>query len=873
MQRSLLTLTLCFFSLGMVAQGIKGTIKDGKGAPLPFASIFVKEIGTGTSTNLEGNFELPLSSGSYQVTFQYMGYASQTRKITVRNSFVELHIKMDEQVIELPTFEVSGKAEDPSYTIMRKAIAKAEYHLLQNDSYSADVYMKGTGQITNVPWILKRTFEKEGLDTSQVYTSESVSEIYFERPNKFEEKVISVRASGQDMNNANPNAYINGSFYMPKVVNAISPLNPRAFSYYKFEYQGSFRENGDEINKIKVTPRSKGDDVFEGMIYIRENFWNIHSLDLMTSYMGFKIHIKQIYAPVEEEIWMPVNQQFEFWGSIFGLSGKYSYLASVSNYKVVPNEDLDPSVILVDEKIDAAPEEIAAIREGNLEEGVQQVFEEDKEVSRKQFRKLMREYEKAELKERDEPDVVSDYSFKVDSLAAKKDSLYWARVRPVPLTSKEVEGYQREDSTYVAEKAQAEADSTLKRNGARFKPTDVFFGGYYKFGDRLRFDFPGFVPHLRFNTVEGWNMDFTGTFLWRNDTTTRTRISPFVRYGFASETLYGKLETQFGIGEREQRSTFRVSGGSYVEQFNPGVVDPLMNTLYTLFFERNYMKLYEKQYVDASWARRFNYRYTLSAKVEWANRSQLFNNTNYRFFDNENRAYDSNVPLNMEMGPNPDDAIYMFNDAKAFITQFNFRAKPWLKFRRYNGRLIPLNNSSPELRLTYRKGIEGVGNSETKFDNLEFGLKTTFDIGVRAKIDLDMEAGKFFGQNSQQLLFMDYKHFQGNRIEFTPMDVTGGYRLLDYYAHSTAQEYVSVLSHIRFRKLLFTQLPVLRLSGIKENLFVNYLHTPTSDNYMEVGYTIDNIFRVLRLEFVQSFQGWEAKEFGVRIGVASIFNN
>ena len=105
------------------------------------------------------------------------------------------------------------------------------------------------------------------------------------------------------------------------------------------------------------------------------------------------------------------------------------------------------------------------------------------------------------------------------------------------------------------------------------------------------------------------------------------------------------------------------------------------------------------------------------------------------------------------------------------------------------------------------------------------------------------------------------------------MDVTGGYRLLDYYAHSTAQEYVSVLSHIRFRKLLFTQLPVLRLSGIKENLFVNYLHTPTSDNYMEVGYTIDNIFRVLRLEFVQSFQGWEAKEFGVRIGVASIFNN
>ena len=72
-------------------------------------------------------------------------------------------------------------------------------------------------------------------------------------------------------------------FYLPEVVNAISPLSPRAFSYYKFEYQGSFMERGYEINKIKVTPRSKGDDVFEGEIYIREDFWNIHSLDMTTS--------------------------------------------------------------------------------------------------------------------------------------------------------------------------------------------------------------------------------------------------------------------------------------------------------------------------------------------------------------------------------------------------------------------------------------------------------------------------------------------------------------------------------------------------------------------------------------------------------------
>ncbi|NVK84676.1 MAG: carboxypeptidase-like regulatory domain-containing protein, partial [Cytophagia bacterium] len=198
------------------------------------------------------------------------------------------------------------------------------------------------------------------------------------------------------------------------------------------------------------------------------------------------------------------------------------------------------------------------------------------------------------------------------------------------------------------------------------------------------------------------------------------------------------------------------------------------------------------------------------------------------------------------------------------------RARPWIKFRKYNGRLIPIYDRSPELRLTYRKGIDGLG-SEVNFDHLELGVDADIRLGVRAIIDVDAEVGKFFGNPT--LEFMDYKHFTGNRLEVSPMNVTGSYRMLDYYKYSTAQEYASILTHIRFRKLALTHIPAIRLMGIKENIFVNYLSTPTSDNYMEVGYTIDNLFRIFRLELVQSFQGWKAQDFGVRIGVSSIFNN
>ena len=865
MTRFLFTLSMLFVIAIAFGQGIKGTIIDENGTPLPFASIYIQEKGTGTSTNLEGKFELPLSPGNYTVSFQFMGYESVQRKVTLSNAYLTIDVQLKPQIYQLPTIEVTGKAEDPSYTIMRKAIAKAKYHMLQNDSYTAEVYMKGTGKIDKVPWILRRTFEKEGIDTSQVFTSESVSEISFERPYTFKEKVISVRASGEDLDNANPNAYINTSFYFPQVVNAISPLNERAFSYYKFEYQGSFRERGYEINKIKVIPRSRGDDVFEGEIYIREDFWNIHSLDLSTSFLGFGISINSIYAPIEDEIWMPVTQKMEFSGSVFGLAGTYTYLASVSNYSLVPNPDLDASVILIDEKIAPAPEELESIKSKSVEEGVKEVFEEDKEVSRKQFRKLMKEYEEQEWEENAEENVVSDYFYKIDTLAAKKDSSYWARIRPVPLTQKEVQSYVKEDSTYFAEKEKAEADSSKLRDGQRFGITDIVTGGYYKLGERLRFGYDGLLTGTNFNTIEGWNLEATGTFSWRNDTTTRLRIDPFVRYGFASDTWYGKVEGVFGIGQREQRNTFRFSGGRYVSQFNPDIVNPLINSYVTLVNRRNFMRLYQKDFARLTWARRFKYRHVLSAGFEWADRTELFNNTNFSFGDRSETPFRPNRPVVEELAGDP---LEFQRASKAYLY---YAVKPFLKFRRYNGTLIPLEDSSPEFSLGYRKGFSGLFGSDVDYDHLELGIESKVKIGVRATFDFRVETGTFL--NSSAVSLPEFKNFDGNRLLFVPLNVTGGYRLLDYYRYSTTREYFSAFSYLRFRKFLFTQLPMLRVTGLKENLFFNYLSTPSSDHYTEVGYTIDNILRIFRVEFIQSFQGWEAKDFGVRIGVAAFIGD
>src|SRR6478736_5964811 len=319
----LLFVSICFPSF---SGGVKGTVKDTDGSPLPFASIYIPQTGSGAATDLNGYFEIQLQKGHYDVVFKFIGYESVTRIIDVDSTFIEINITLKPQAIMLRTVTVSANQEDPAYTIMRKAIAKAKYHSQQIDSYTAKVYIKGKGKLTDYPWLAKKALEKEGISKDRLFISESVSEIKYTRPNKFEEKVIAVYTTGKD-NDTSPNGYVFGSFYQPEIAETISPLSPKSFSYYRFEYLGSFKDRNYEVSRIKVIPRSKGDNVIDGTLNIVEDWWAIHSMDINTQKMGIKVNIKGMYAPIDEKAWLPVSHRFTAGGKIFGFEFEYNYLA------------------------------------------------------------------------------------------------------------------------------------------------------------------------------------------------------------------------------------------------------------------------------------------------------------------------------------------------------------------------------------------------------------------------------------------------------------------------------------------------------------------------------------------------------------------
>ena len=127
--------------------GIRGTIKADDGTPLAYASIFVKQTGTGSATDFEGKYEVSLPPGRYDVLFQYLGYESINRVVDVSNDFIEINLTLKTHVMMLQNVVIKAGKEDPAYTIMRKAISKAKYHTQQIDEYSAKVYIKGKGQL------------------------------------------------------------------------------------------------------------------------------------------------------------------------------------------------------------------------------------------------------------------------------------------------------------------------------------------------------------------------------------------------------------------------------------------------------------------------------------------------------------------------------------------------------------------------------------------------------------------------------------------------------------------------------------------------------------------------------------------------------
>ena len=860
-----ITVSICF-----AQGGLKGRVLNQDGEPLPYATIYIKQMGSGSISGARGQYELRLAPGSYDISFQFLGYATERVSVEVAGEMITRDIILPKQAYRLTAAEVKAGKEDPAYPIMRKAIAKSKFHSQQLDAYSCEVYLKGGGRIVDMPKLFWKIAEMDGeegggVDTSASFITESVSKITYTRPAQYNEEVISIRTTG-DSRNSNPMAYINGSFYEPKVAGIVSPLSPRAFGYYKFQYLSSYTDGGHTINKINVIPRRRNEDVVTGVLHLVEGIWSIHSFEFDLLIQGIKVEARQVFAPVEENVWLPVSHKYDGEGKIFGVEFEFGYLAAVSDYDITVNPDLSVPIVVIDEKTEQDEleerESKPDISGKELSNSVEKKLESGEELSRKELMKLMRKYEKEERKKRDEPEVERIKQFKIDSTAYDADSTFWENRRPVPLDTRELRGYTVQDSLAEERKKRAEGD-TLGRDSKKFGLGAILLGTEYKLGNENYLKLHSPLPSVGYNTVDGYNFEYRVSYFKRFENKSRFEISPMGRMIAARRQTMGTIRSRYNYQNGPRKGELSMEGGWYYSQFNPNEpIPPFQNNVSTLFFQNNFMKVYDRNFAHLKWKHDFRRNLVITPEIWYEERTETFNNTSGVWFPIEGQGFIPNAPVNLEM-PNTS-----FGRSEAFKARMSVTYLPGRRYSKMNENYFE-SKRGPEFTAQITRAIPDVYRSTIDYTFASLTFKHYFDLRTGGRLGVRAEGGMFFSTNNME--FPDFAHFMGNQTIFTRFGQINGYSLLEYYDFSTDDRYLSAYLNYTGREFLLTRIGVLRMSGLKENINFNYLKTPFSDHYMEVGYSLTNIFRFGRVDFVAGFTDHGYREFRVQFGIQSEF--
>lgn len=825
MLRNLLTLCLLSFSLFGYSQNqstIRGRVIDENGDGLPFATLLLQNTSIGTTTNLEGAFEFSIPSGSHQMIVQFVGYERQIIPISSSSS-AALTIRMEPVILQLNAVTVSAKEKDPAYRVIREAIKKRKYHRDQVQAFGCDVYIKGLQRLDDRPdKILGVTVT---VDTGIVYLSESVSQFQFERPNKIKEVMISSKVSGNNnafsWNQASDmllNFYENG--FSPEGLSErpiVSPIANNAFFFYDYKLEGFYQEGDRFINKIKVIPRRATDPVYSGHIYIIEDQWNMHSVDLLvTKERGIEfldsIKVHQVYAPMDHDIWMPVSQDFTFQFKVFGFKGSGHFVGVYSNYQVEPNYDIyqpKTSSTTTTEKVD--------------------LFEKG--------------YFTREV-------------MKVEEEANDRDSLYWINVRPIPLSNIEQQDYIIKDSIRLVKESQPYKDS-VDRQSNTLKPGNLLTGYTYRNSFKGNYyTSSSLLNVINFNSVEGWVADFSVNYRKVLERKTLWSIQPTIRYGFGNEQLYGKLQTQFYPDDRKF-TRWGLSGGHYIEQLNANnPIDFWSNSYFTIVERRNFLKIFTKSFLQLNWRQEVRNGLLVNLSAAFQRRIPMENTVSKAFGESDEDAYSSNFPDNIEL------ANTQFESHNATLLNARFRWRPGQRYINRPDRKVILGSKYPDLTLSIRAALP-VTHNAADFQEIKFRVSDNLFLGYFGSLNYSSTVGAFLGKN--RLEFLDFHHFNGNRTYAGKFGVTN-FQTLDYYLFSTQDQYFEAHAEHHFNEFLLNNIPLIKKLNWQTVVSIHTLSTPDAGNFTEWGVGIEHIFKFFRVDYYQGYLRGKLYSKGIRIG-------
>ncbi|MDR2064783.1 MAG: DUF5686 and carboxypeptidase regulatory-like domain-containing protein [Prevotellaceae bacterium] len=835
-----------------LAQVFEGVVKDESGNNIEFVSIFIPEISQGFSTNEEGKFSLKIAQGKYTCEFRHLTYQTETFTVNIPQR-QPLTVIMKPKIYEIAEAVVRQNAEDRAYAMMRQVIARAPYHKNQVSEYKSETYIRASFKIDKISNIIKKlnrkTLKENGIEEGSAYIQETVNEVTYKN-GQINQRIKAVKDNFPEFAKIDISAAWMFNIYDMENEMFITPLSPKAFTYYNFTYKGFFVENDKTVNKIHISPRRNDNRLISGYIYVFENTWDVHSYELSGKQQMITYGLKQIFGEVLPKIMMPVKNQITANFSIMGNEGEINSVSSIKYSDIKAGsqnlenrlaqtasskkqEERKQKIKSLIEKSDFTNDDAAKVKN--------ELGKFENEKNRENIGRKTGKYE-----------IIESFNVEKDSVNKNLNSEYWDSIRTIPMLDYEILSYRRSDSLTLAKPQKEEKkQSPLKK---------IISGGTYKSSDSEFVKYSGIINiNANFNAVDIFNYGQEIEYYKQFKNQTSLRLIGEAAYSFGRKQILWNTKLRYYYYP-EARAVAYINYGNQTVDFNEtGGMNITANSLSSLFFKKNYINFYGKHFLQIGNNVDIADGWRLSFDASYQKRKQLHNNTNFSIF-RKSKKYRSNKPVNS----------YMENDSALVQSSRAFTLNMQLKYtpRQYyvkRGRIKRVVRSDfPEFSLNYKTGITGIFNSVSNFDLLTFEVAHNVELDILNNISYTAKIGKFL--TTRRMHFSEFAHFNlaEDDVMFSPFDDLK--TIVQTYNSSTNEWFFNVNFTYTTSRLLLKRF-VFERSFMDENIYFSYLRTPQLKHFSEIGYGLSNIFRIAGLGGFIGFENMRYKFIRLKISI------
>lgn len=789
------------------ANVLQGSIKDAQGKEVPFASILIKKTKIGTTANIKGVYSLNIAPGDYVIVCQSISYKTIEKKVKIKEEQTTLDFVLNEQQYELTEVVVSNKAEDPAYEIIRNTIKLREDHLKEFNNFKCQVYLKGLIQLNDYPKkFMGDTVDFRDGDTNKakiLFLSETFAD-YSVSDKQKKVEVKSTKVSGRS--------------------DGFGLGSPNIISFY---------ENNISIGEA-LNPRGYVSPISDNALFF-------YKYKYMGSFYENGLEVTRIKVTPRRK------QEPLFSGYINIIEGEWRL------YSTQLNITKDQQLQLIDS---------ISYEQIYMPIGTQWVIKQQVNYLSGSFFKfkfngsIVQVFNEYELEKKFDKKYFTNIVIKYLDSSNKKSLEYWDSARPLPLLEKEAIDFVKKDSLEKVRSSPAYLDSVdQKRNKINFN--NLFLRGYNysKQSRKLRINVDPllYTFPINFNPAEGRVMNFKAT--WNKQLEQKNNISftPSFRYGLDKKKLYTSFSGSYGFPTKA-RSVLSASFGRTVFQFNNNnPITEWQNTASSNNWGRNYMKTYEAGFFKLNYARNFGQGVNMNLDMQFQDRVPMDNLVN----ELKDHVFTPNFPTNL-MTKN-------ILPHQSFITSLSVTWRPSTKYLELPNRLINLRSKYPSFNFTYTQGVNGILGSDVDFAKWKFTVSHNMNLQLLGKLNARFIVGGF--SNDKKLFAPDYQHYLGNQITINQHYMTG-FQMLPYYEFSNHSSLYTE-SHVEYHLngFLSNKIPLFNKLNWFFVVGANTLNVKDKPHYYETFFSIENIFKIARIDFVNSIREDQPNAKGLKFSV------